>query len=87
LISIFLFIFQKHKHFLKIFLPTTVLLFLPMLMYDLMGVYANQWWFPGQTLATLNFGIATLPVEEFVIWLWVWPSSVIAYFEEFEEEV
>jgi hypothetical protein len=86
LLSIFIFAFQKHFHFLKIFLPTVLVLFLPMLSYDLIGVYSNQWTFPGQYLFEINFGIAKLPFEEFFIWLWLWPCSVIAYFEEFETD-
>jgi hypothetical protein len=84
LISIFLFFFHKHKNFFKIFVPTTLVLFLPMLFYDLIGVSTGQWTFPGEYLYQINFGLAKLPVEEFLIWLWIWPSSVIAYFEEYE---
>jgi hypothetical protein len=56
------------------------------LFYDLIGVYSHQWVFPGPSLYTINFGFAKLPIEEFVIWLWIWPASVIAYFEEFESD-
>jgi hypothetical protein len=84
LFSLFLFKDKKFGHFVKIFFPTTLILFLPMLVYDLLGVSTHQWIFPGQYLYNLNFGLARLPVEEFVMWLWVGPASVIAYFEEFE---
>jgi hypothetical protein len=86
LLSIFLYAYHRHRHFIKTFIPTTLVLFLPMLIYDLIGVYANQWYFPGQYLYSLGFGFASLPLEEFIIWLWLAPASVIAYFEEFEKD-
>ena len=84
LLSLFIFLFQKHNHLIKIFLPTVALLFLPMFLYDLIGVYSGQWTFPGEYIYVMDFGIAKLPFEEFFLWLWIWPASVIAYFEEFE---
>lgn len=85
-ISFLIFYFNGHKKFFRIFLPTTLILFLPMLVYDLIGVYSEQWTFPGQYLYQIDFGIAKLPIEEFLIWLWIWPASLIAYFEEFESD-
>jgi hypothetical protein len=84
LLSLLLFIYNRHKNFLRVFVPTTLILFLPMLLYDLIGVNTNQWVFGGNYLFTIPFGIANLPVEEFIIWLLILPASVIAYFEEFE---
>ncbi len=87
LVSLLLFWCQKHTSFLKILLPTTLILFLPMLAYDLTGVYSGQWTFPGHYLFVIDFGIAKLPVEEFIIWLMILPASVIAYFEEYEKNI
>ncbi len=79
-----LFVYRKHWVFFKTFLPTTLLLFYPMFLYDIIGVYTGQWIFDGEYLYTINFWGSALPIEEFVVWLWIAPASVIAYFEEFE---
>lgn len=86
MLGIILYIIKKHKHFIRVFVPTVLFLFIPMLLYDLIGVYSQQWTFPGHYLFSINFGIAKLPVEEFIIWLFLWPAAVIAYFEEFETD-
>lgn len=86
LISIFLIIAHRHKHFTKVFLIVTLISLLPMLSYELVGLSANHWVYPGNYIFQVSFWNILVPIEELVIWMLIWPASVIAYFEEFETD-
>jgi hypothetical protein len=77
---------KLHKRYFKIMVPTTLIYLIPMLVYDVLGVYLNSWEFGGQYFGLINLGIGLIPIEELVIWLIICTPAIIIYFEEFESD-
>lgn len=64
------------------------LYFVPLyLAYELTALPLGQWDFPGQYIGTVTILNTTLPLEEFLVWILLSSTIVLAYYELYVDDL
>ena len=64
------------------------LYFVPLFfLYEFVGLSLEQWFFPGQYVGMVHIGNMTLPMEEFVMWILLSSTILLACYELFVDDM
>ena len=64
-----------------------VSLFFVFFVFEFVGVTFNYWIFPGHDyLGMVNVFGRTFPLEEIIFWMFFYPATIAAYYEEFVDD-
>jgi len=79
------FLFELPRY-LSVFLKTAPYFLALSLVNELIGLHNGHWVFPGQHfIGWVRIGTFHFPIEELVFWMVLFSSSVIVYFEVFDD--
>lgn len=77
----------RHPKLVPQIFKFTLSLFGFALAWELVGLHAGWWTYPGEFLYVFNFGALSLSLEELVLWIILGSSFVATFYEEYETDL
>ena len=81
------YIMVKHPKLVPKLIKISLILFIFFLTYEIIGLHFNFWSFPGEYIATTEMFGVVIPLEELLLWVVLISATVVAWHEEFVDDL
>lgn len=82
-----IYIIVRHPNLVPKLIKISLILFIFFLIYEIIGLHFNFWSFPGEYIATTEMFGVVIPLEEFLLWIILISATVVAWYEEFVDDL
>lgn len=82
-----IYIMIRHPNLVPKLIKISLIFFVFFLIYEIIGLHFNFWSFPGEYIATTEMFGVVIPLEELLLWVVLISATVVAWHEEFVDDL